>query len=652
MRRCCEQFDLKGALIMMAGQHLFFLWVVLLVFIAGGLADGAGEKGKVDELISKLGQGDWQNTVDALVQVGEPAVEPLIRTLQDRSIKMWNVHARTVSALAKIGSPRAVEAVVKSLSDTGLNPYVRGSVAIAVAELKPKEAAEALSRVSKDESQFVRWKCAQALGMLGDKKGATALIRVLDDDDQHVRAASARSLGIIKAENATESLINALKDESWLVRLNSREALLQISEPAVEQLITALKDENSMARWQAAWVLGRIECGRAIEPLIEALADEDWMVCDEAAVALTRINYENTVDPLTDALKNKKDHVRKQAAWVLSQIKSNRIAKGAPVQGKTSEKKLPENVYCGQKEYPCYPATLDTKPDIPSPHTTLDGVEVVTAFAKNGKYVIVPVTVENGKPLNYKHNQWGKGLQLQIDTGDFPALARTGLHSESELSRTKIIAGRSIVEITELGQPGRSSGAGFMSSDEDIISVIKGDNRLVKQLGLKHSQMAKPLFHIWNMILRDVELNRVGRFWQHFEYILYNGYKVFVKAEGTKGWQESIFDDEILGKFQIEIWRELTQDEEVFLREKYPDLTEDQMASLLKKLSHIYTGEMVPYYIMRYGFYEGHTEYRADPIAIAWIFGLKSLEQIEAAFPDRLDEVLTQHYTRQAMIQN
>lgn len=331
-------------------------------------------------------------------------------------------------------------------------------------------------------------------------------------------------------------------------------------------------------------------------------AGADWMVCDEAAIALTKI--------------------------------------------------YSEKVYCGQKAYPCYPATLDTKPDIPSPHTTVDGVEVVTAFTKDRKYTLVPVTVENGKPLDYKQNQWGKGRQLEVDAGDFSALARTGLHSEAELNRTKIIAGRSIVEIAELGRPGRSSGAGFMSDDEDIISVLKGDNDLVEQLGLRHSQTARPLFHIWNMILRDVELSRLGRFWEPFEYVLYNGQKVFGKAEGTKGWQESLFDDEILGMFQVEIWREPNQDEKAFLREKYPDLTNDQMVAMLKKLSHIDTGEMLPYYIMRYGFYEGHTDYRADPVAIAWIFGLRSLEQIEAVFPGRLDKVLTQHFTREAITRN
>jgi hypothetical protein len=71
------------------------------------------------------------------------------------------------------------------------------------------------------------------------------------------------------------------------------------------------------------------------------------------------------------------------------------------------------------------------------------------------------------------------------------------------------------------------------------------------------------------------------------------------------------------------------------------------MAELKKQLTSLHFSEMVPYYIMRYGFYEGHTDYRADPIAIAWIFGLKSLEEIEETFKGKLYEALTKHFTKQ-----
>ena len=376
------------------------------------------------------------------------------------------------------------------------------------------------------------------------------------------------------------------------------------------------------------------------------MGDSNRMVRDEAAVALVKIGSKKAVEKLVAASEQGAGHVREQATWALAEMKRDRIAKEHERQRTPTSRATPEQISYNQKTYLCYPKTIDSRPEIPSPLVTPDGEEIVTALMKDGRFALVPVTVENGRPLNYNVNQYGKGRQLEVDAADFPTLARTGLHSETELDRTKIITGRSIVEIAELGRPERSSGAGFIASDEDIISVLKGDNRLVKALGLTHPQTAKPLFHIWNMMLTDYELGRLARFWNHVEHISYNGTKVLAKAESYKGWQQSLFDDEILGRFEIDIWRELSQDEKSFLKEKYPHLTEKQMAELIKKLSSIHTGEMVPYYIMRYGFYEGHTDYRADPIAIAFIFGIKTLEQIEDAFKGRLYETLTCRFTK------
>jgi hypothetical protein len=561
---------------------------VIVLFIAsvhGVTQESMSDKEKeIRELIGALGQTNWQNAVDRLADIGEPAVEPLIRTLKDKSIKTWVIHARAINALTKIGTQEAVEAVIESLEDKESNEYVRGSAALAVAEMKPKEAVEVLA-----------W---------------------------------------------------AFTDGSWLVRLRARTALLQIGQSAVERLVRALNDENPHTRWQAAWVLGRIKSAKAIEPLVAALADSDWMVRDEAAVALVRINSNEVFEPLAKALEHQTGYVRTQAAWVLSKLKSDGRA-GEFERPDIRSRRTPINqISYNDKTYPCYPQTLDTAPDIPSPYSTKDGIEVVTAVTKDKKYALIPVTVENGRLLDYSQRQWGKGRQLYVDAADFPTLAATGLHCEAELDGTKMITGRSIVEITELGRPRRSSGAGFMSDDEDIVSVLRGDNRLVKKIGLTHPQMARPLFQLWNMILKDIELQRLARFWDDFGHILYYGRKVFAKAEGARGWQESLFDDEVLGMYQFEISRELDQDEKAFLYEKYSRLSREQMAEFVRKLSFINTGEMVPYYIMRYGFYEGHTDYRADPIAIAWIFGLKSLEEIEAAFEGKLYESLMQHFAR------
>lgn len=71
---------------------------------------------------------------------------------------------------------------------------------------------------------------------------------------------------------------------------------------------------------------------------------------------------------------------------------------------------------------------------------------------------------------------------------------------------------------------------------------------------------------------------------------------------------------------------------------------------MIQKLTRIHTGEMEPYYIMRYGFYEGHTRYRVDPIAISFIFGIKSLYEIEDAFNGILYQTLTEHFTKENIL--
>ena len=105
-----------------------------------------------------------------------------------------------------------------------------------------------------------------------------------------------------------------------------------------------------------------------------------------------------------------------------------------------------------------------------------------------------------------------------------------------------------------------------MAEDEDIISVIKGDNNLVKKLGLTHPEMARPLFHLWNLILKEIEVGNWARFYDNIRYILYNNNKLNLKANGNKGWQQSIFNDEIQGSFDIDVWRGLTEGEELYLK--------------------------------------------------------------------------------------
>lgn len=314
-----------------------------------------------------------------------------------------------------------------------------------------------------------------------------------------------------------------------------------------------------------------------------------------------------------------------------------------------AQEKKSGKIFYQQKTYSLYPVTMDSCPDIPSPLKIEEGLETITGFLeRDSTFTLFSVAVENGESLNYRKGLRGKGQQLQVDEEDFPTLARTGLHSESELDQTHTITGWPIQEITEDGRPERSSFAGFMSQGEDIITVLKCDNQLVKKLGLTHPQLAKPLFNLWNIIQQhDQEMRRQNRPLPGINWFYYGRRKIHILDAGSgHGWQESIFHDGLLGMWQFEIRRKLDPHEKTLLYNRYSYLNEKQMNDLIKKLSYIHSGEMVPFYIMRYGFYEGHTSYRADPIAIAFIFGLRSLEEIEDAFRGNLYEILTSHFTK------
>jgi hypothetical protein len=297
--------------------------------------------------------------------------------------------------------------------------------------------------------------------------------------------------------------------------------------------------------------------------------------------------------------------------------------------------------------YQLYPFTYDNTPGIPSPFLSESGIEVVVAFLHDSSYAIIPVTMENGKPLHYSNRVgtfFGKDQQLHVNSGDFPTLAETGLHAEEELDIKELITGYNVNLINFIARPERFSWEGFIAEDEDILSVIKGDNRLVRSFGFTHPQMARPLFHMWNIILMEIELKNWKRFWDHIVFIMYNGRKIMLEAEQSKGWQKSIFQDEIQGRFNLAVKTELTEKEKRFLKEKYSHLTDLQFSILVNRLISLHYSEMLPYYIMRYGFYEGHTGYRGDPVAISFIFGLKQLEEIENLFTGNLYNVLTKHY--------
>jgi HEAT repeat protein len=627
--------------------------IVAFVFVLSCSGPGANPSKaseydkRIHQLIKQLDTRAWDQAAEDLVRIGEPAVDPLLRALNQNS--NW-ISARTSGPLSKIASEKAISGLLGALDNKNLDKRVKRCILQSLGNVKSARVLNQLIRHLGDEDRAVRCAVLTSLGQIGGRMAEEAVKRTLKDKERYVVESAITVLGQMKSTKAPAHLIEILEECEPMARIKVSRALAEIGQPSVCATASRIRnDMDSETCWHLVWALGHIKSDAAIEPLVRALKSRNWMVRNEAAVSLVRINSRISTEPLRKLLESSRYHSRQEVEWVLNELESGHCVmpgdssvretdSGGLTQFSAAEDTSP--VTFEDKSYALCPHRFDVRPSMPSPYTTDDGREIVVTSTKDGKYMLVPVTLANAER---------KGKQLYVNADDFPTLARTGFHCEQELDRTRIITGRSIAEITELARPDRLSTSGFLAEDEDIISVLKGDNRCARSLGLSHAQLATPLFHVLNLTARNQEQDNHLSYQSHrAEYppFFYNGRKISVRVEYTRGGQESIFADGLDGALGIEISRDLRQQEKDYIHSRYSHLSRQQREVLAKKLSSMFIGEMTMQYVKRYGFYEGHTGWRADPIAIAFIFGMKELEQIDAAFDARLFDALTGHFTR------
>lgn len=632
-------------------KSLTIVGAIVILAGSGGYRVNRGDSAEPDKriqgLIKQLDGRTWDWASRELVKIGEPAVDPLLQALNQNS--HW-ISARASDPLSKIRSREAVEGLLRALDNTKLHDRIRRYILQSLGNIESECVLNPLIRCLSHEDGAIRCAVLRSLGQIGGETSEEAVIGALKDKERYVVENAIAVLGQMKSTRAPAHLIEVLEDQEGMDRVKIIRSLVEIGEPSVDPIVSSMRDDmHRQTCWHLVCALGQIKSDAVIEPLVQALESENWMVRNEAVVSLVRIDSERSVEPLRRLLKRGPDHSRIEAAWALKKLESSqnplpeasetgRVASGDSAQASTTVDLT--QITFENESYRLYPARLDSRPALPSPYKTKDGHEIVLTSTKDNKYILVPVTLENTER---------KGRQLYVDVDDFPTLARTGYHCEHELDRTRSITGRSIAEITELGRPDRLSTSGFLAEDEDIISVLKGDNRFARTLGFSHAQLAKPLFHVLNLMVQNQEQgNHLSYQGHRAEYppFSYNGRKISVKVEYTRGGQESIFADGLDGALAVGIHRDLEQQEKEYIESRYSHLSRQQREDLVKRLSTLFVGEMVMYYVKWYGFFEGHTGWRADPIAIAFIFGMKDLEQIDAAFDGRLYDALTKHFSQ------
>ena len=251
----------------------------------------AGGQLSVNPLIAHLRGNNWRlkrNAQETLIEMGAPAVEALIKVLNDPDIY---VRSLAIEALSGIGDQRAISALEKQMEDP--SKLVQVTAAAALHKMGKGNPRNIIINALTDIDAATRRVAAKAVWEIIDDPPLSLLLKAMKDVDPDVRNYATMSAGKTRNPEAIEPLIKALKDdEDDRVRDSAAKALHLIGTPAVDPLIKELEGTKDMEILiRIAQTLGDIGDKRAIKPLEKVYNEAtNPLLKNETAKALNKID--------------------------------------------------------------------------------------------------------------------------------------------------------------------------------------------------------------------------------------------------------------------------------------------------------------------------------------------------------------------------
>ncbi|MEO1273361.1 MAG: HEAT repeat domain-containing protein, partial [Myxococcota bacterium] len=176
--------------------------------------------------------------VAALDRIGEALAPKLIGLLDSRDPL---VRAHAAGVLGKIGDAKAVDPLIKALSDD--HKDVRRKAALALGKTGDRRATAPLLRQLGDDDWASRAHAAMALGHLRDSSAVDPLIKALDDGFPWVQASAAEALGNLGDGRAAAPLADRLDKASAPVKIEILRALAQLGGPKASEALKRYRND-------------------------------------------------------------------------------------------------------------------------------------------------------------------------------------------------------------------------------------------------------------------------------------------------------------------------------------------------------------------------------------------------------------------------
>lgn len=222
---------------------------------------------------------------EALGLLGDKrAVEPLIQCLEDPHS---TVRYRAALALGALKAESSVLALLQLLTNGGSPDDYFAAVRTLGELRDERAVEPLLSlyeKVTDDEDRPI---ILSALSKIGGPKATELILKVCSDPDRRIRHRAAFPFFRLQGQTSVEALKKALTDEDFRIRERAAVALRRNADVAIEELLVALNDPEPDVRVAAAVGLDDCYDERIIHPLIERLrTDPDADVRHRAGAAL------------------------------------------------------------------------------------------------------------------------------------------------------------------------------------------------------------------------------------------------------------------------------------------------------------------------------------------------------------------------------
>jgi HEAT repeat protein len=280
-------------------------------------------------LLHSLSVRDRKQAALVLAQIGTPALEGLLKHLQD-SNEHWEVREAAAEALGKMGAVQAVGAFLLVLRDRNIHWRPRCMAAWAVGQIGERGAVEPLLAVLRNEFEPWQVRCAalEALGQLGDPQVIEDLLIILRNNREDVFV-YLEAVEVMREIGEPEVFLRALHHKEWFVRRNTASLLRMLGvAQAIPELLTKLQDrhEHWEVRSEAARSLGELGDARVVETPVMMLRDKKRAVRREAAESLGKLSDPRAVPGLLEVVQRREIHweIRLAAVEALGHIGDSR----------------------------------------------------------------------------------------------------------------------------------------------------------------------------------------------------------------------------------------------------------------------------------------------------------------------------------------